>query len=67
MIERCSLVIKIDSGAPRGSGLNSMTSEFAGMRVGSSSGRSSARSVPYSSLPEAQPQAIDKRGKRILS
>jgi hypothetical protein len=61
-----SLLIKIYSGAPRGSGVNSMTSGFAAMRVGSSSGRSSARSVPYSSMSEAQPQATDKRGKRYF-
>ncbi len=62
-----SLLINIYSGAPRGSGVNSMTSGFAAMRVGSSSsGRSSARSVPYSSMSEAQPQATDKRGKRYL-
>ena len=58
--------MKIDLGAPRGSGLNNMTSEFAAMRVGSSSGRSNARSVPNASMSEAQPQATDKRGKRSL-
>ena len=65
-LEQRSWLMKIDLGAPRGSGLNSMTSEFGAMRVGSSSGRSSARSVPNSSMAEAQPQAADKRGKRSL-
>jgi hypothetical protein len=40
-----------------------MQSEFAAMRVSSSSGRSSSRSVPYSSMSETQPQATEKRGK----
>jgi hypothetical protein len=54
--------MKIYSGAPRGSGVKGMTSEFAAMRVGSNSGRSSSRSVPYSSMSETQPQATEKRG-----
>lgn len=53
-------------GAPRGSGLKTMTSEFAAMRVASSSGRSSARSIPYSSMSETQPQVSEKRGKLIF-
>ncbi|CAF3792734.1 unnamed protein product [Rotaria magnacalcarata] len=53
---------KVMPGAPRGSGVVGMTSEFSAMRVTSSSGRSSSRSVPYSSMSEAQPQATDKRG-----
>ncbi len=40
-----------------------MASEFAAMRVSSNSGRSSSRSVPYSSMSETQPQATEKRGK----
>lgn len=54
-------------GAPRGSGVKSMISEFAAMHVGSSSGRSTSRSVPYSSMSEPQPQVTEKRGKFILS
>lgn len=50
-------------GAPRGSGVNSMTSDFAAMSVASSGARSSSRSAPYSRTSEAQPQATDKRGK----
>jgi hypothetical protein len=58
--------LRYNSGAPRGSGVTAMTSEFAAMRVGSSSGRSSSRSVPYSPMSETQPQVSDKRGKLIL-
>jgi len=43
-----------------------MISEFAGMRVGPGSGRSTSRSVPYSSMSDAQPQVTDKRGKLII-
>ncbi len=43
-----------------------MISEFAGMRVGPGSGRSSSRSVPYSSTSDTQPQVTDKRGKLII-
>ncbi|CAF1184445.1 unnamed protein product [Adineta steineri] len=53
---------KVMSGAPRGSGIQSMTSDFAAMRVGANSGRSSSRSVPYTELSEAQPQVTEKRG-----
>jgi hypothetical protein len=55
--------MKISTGAPRGSGVTGVTSEFAAMRVGSNSGRSSTRSVPYSSMSEVQPQATEKRGE----
>jgi hypothetical protein len=60
------IIIQISSGAPRGSGVKDMTSEFAGMRVTSSSGRSSSRSVPYSTMSETQPQATDKRGELTI-
>lgn len=60
------LFLKFSSGAPRGSGVKGMTSDFAAMRVGSSSGRSSTRSVPYSSMSEPQPQATEKRGKSTI-
>lgn len=50
------------SGAPRGSGVQGLTSDFSSMRVSSSSGRSSSRSIPYSRMTESQPQATEKRG-----
>ncbi|CAF4140900.1 unnamed protein product [Rotaria sp. Silwood2] len=53
---------KVMPGAPRGSGVKGITSEFATMRVGSSSGRSSSRSIPYSSMSEPQPQTTEKQG-----
>ncbi len=43
-----------------------MISDFAGMRVGPGSGRSSSRSVPHSSMSDTQPQVTDKRGKLII-
>ena len=49
-------------GAPRGSGVKGMISDFAAMRVGSSSGRSSSRSIPYSNMSETQSQTTEKRG-----
>ena len=54
-------------GAPRGSGIKGITSELSAVRISSSSGRSSSRSIPYSNLSEVQPQAIEKQGKLINS
>ena len=53
----------ISSGAPRGSGVQSMTSDFGAMSIASSGGaQSSSRSVFHSNVADVQLKPKDKRG-----
>lgn len=57
MIERHSLSIDISTGAPRGSGVNSVTSELGAMSIASST-----RSISHSNASNIQTQGTNKRG-----
>ncbi|CAF1161007.1 unnamed protein product [Adineta ricciae] len=55
---------KVMPGAPRGAGVQSVTTDFAAMHVGATrSGRSSSRSMPYSTVSENRSQIGEKRGE----
>ena len=48
--------------APRGIGIQALTSELSTVRINSSSGRSTTRSTPFSTTSEAPPSTREKQG-----